>query len=487
MTTTLEGFNRKDWIRRLGANLEETVAKARHTRVPFWFLSSGRIANFDRAALRHYRDMAALANTDPYAAKLFDESRLWLDALPEGVLEVLLEHPVLGQAYSGNSRHEFRFLRSLGRSPSDAKFLVTHLAKLSARVGGEYAATLLHRFLAAGNHTRLHAHEVTVFHGLEIDNPIPLDRGAYLASYDDARERFALPWDPESWLSRRQEGLNLNPGRIARTSSRAVLVRPFRWGLAVAPRDGSTDSEILAQLNCRFPRDHRIESFSDLFEEREVLLHLLSIAVHSKLVSHTTIVAIPPWMKQLDPNIRTQPAGGSVGVFDVWPKDRTPSAPDIQAFVTAAHGWLTFCAGKRDRSTELAIRRTAASFGISGGRFGTEDRILDAAVALEALYGPCHEDITRKISRRAAWLLSESGAPCNTTLKQMKSFYRTRSKIVHGTVSKNPKKRERELAGALASGRELARRTLFALLDRGPVNCESEWDALVPDDQEDAT
>lgn len=192
-------------------------------------------------------------------------------------------------------------------------------------------------------------------------------------------------------------------------------------------------------------------------------------------------------MKQLDPNIRTQTADGSIGVFDVWPDDRTPSAPDIQAFVTATRGWLSFCAGKRDRSTELAIRRTAASFGIAGGRFGAEDRILDAAVALEALYGPCHEDITRKISRRAAWLLNESDGLCNTTLRQMKSFYKIRSKIAHGAVSENQQKRERELAGALEAGRELARRSLFALLDRGPINSECKWDAPVPDDQADAT
>lgn len=115
-----------------------------------------------------------------------------------------------------------------------------------------------------------------------------------------------------------------------------------------------------------------------------------------------------------------------------------------------------------------------------------EDRILDAGVALEALYGPFDDDITRKISRRAAWLLSESKSLCNATLKQMKSFYRTRSKIVHGTASKNHQKRERELIGALDSGRELARRTLFALLDHGPIESEDEWEALAMDDHERA-
>ena len=482
MPISLENFDQKSWIHRLGNFLEDAVAKARHTQVPFWFPRSGRIETFNRGALEHYREMAHLANTDPYAAKLFNDSHLWLDDLQEGLLDVLLEHPVLSQAHSGD---RFSFVQSLGRSPSGAKSLIIYLAKMSARVGGEYAATLLHRFLATGNFTRLHAHEVIVFHGLQFDSPIPLGGGAFLASYDHARERFGLPWDPEPWITRRTAGLN--PGRIARTSSPAVLARPFRWGIAPTPRNNANDNDSLAHIESRFPGDQTIKSYSEIFEAREVLLHLLSIAVRSKLVSHTAIVAIPPWMKQLDPNIRTQPAGGSIGVFDVWPDDRTPSPPDIQAFVTAARGWLSFCAGKRDRSTELAIRRTAASFGIAGGRFGTEDRILDAAVALEVLYGPCYEDITRKISRRAAWLLNESDGQSKTTLKQMKSFYKTRSKIVHGTVSKNQQKRDRELADALETGRELARRTLFTLLDRGPINCESEWDALVPDDQADAT
>ena len=45
-------------------------------------------------------------------------------------------------------------------------------------------------------------------------------------------------------------------------------------------------------------------------------------------------------------------------------------------------------------------------------------------------------------------LLGKSAAERQAISKQMKSFYRTRSKVVHGTASKNPRKRERELAGA---------------------------------------
>ena len=298
------------------------------------------------------------------------------------------------------------------------------------------------------------------------------------------RERFGLPEDPEPWLMRGHDDRYLHPGRLARASSRGVLVRQVGWGLAVSPGDHPGD--FAGEFRYRFPDEHRVD-YDGVFEERETLVHLLSIAIGSKLVSHTFFDALPAWMTQINPNLRTASAGGGAGVFDVWPRDRAPATRDLDAFVAAARGWLTHCAGKGDRSTELAIRRTAAAFGIAGGRFGVEDRLIDAGIALEAMYGPFDGDITQKISSRAASLLGEFDAEGRSTAKEVKSFYKTRSKVVHGTVGKNRGRRERELAKALASGRELARRTLFALLARGPVNTEAEWDALVPEQPAVAT
>ena len=483
MTTTLDSFDRKGWISRFGEALENTAATARPNRVPFRTYGLIDMDLYRREQHRRYRGMAELARTDSYAAKLFEESHLWLDALPDGVLDLLLEHPVIEHAWSRGSREAFHFVQVLGGGHADVKFLITNLAKLSVKVGGKRAATMLHRFLVAGEGVRLHAHEITVLHGLKLDEPIRLGRGANLASYDAVQKRFGLPEDPEPWLRRSNEGLDLHPGRLAHASTRTVLVRQVSWGPAVAPCDCPTNPEMPLKLRYRFPDDHRVESVAAVFEERETLLQLLSIAVRSKLVSHTVINAVPSWMTQLDPNLRTGSPGGHRGVFDVWPKDRAPSMEDLDAFAAAARGWLTFCAGKEDRSTELAIRRTAASFGIAGGRFGVEDRLIDAGIALEAMYGPFDSgEITRKIRSRAAWLLGESAAEGRTIAKDMKSFYVTRSKVVHGTVSKERQKRERELTDALTSGRELARNTLFALLARGPVNDESEWDPLVPED-----
>ena len=487
MRATLEGFDRKAWIRRFGAALERTAAGGDHMRVPFGIYGRVRIDAYQREMHRRYLDMAALANTDAYAAKLFDESGLRLDALPDGILDLLQEHPTIAQAWSAGSKDGFHLGTVLGRGTDNVKSLISDLAKLSARVGGQYAATLLHRFLVAGNAVRLHAHDIILLRGLQLDEPIPLGRGAYLASYDAVRERFGLHEDPEPWLRQRVEGPDPHPGRLHDASSRTALVRRFNWGPGAAPRDASADTYGSIQHRHWFPADHCVESIGEVFEERDILVHLLSIAVRSKLVSHSSITVVPPWMKHLHPNLGTKPTSGHIGVFDVWPEDRQPSVADIRAFAAAGRGWVSFCAGQEDRSTELAIRRTAASLGIAGGRFGAEDRLIDASVALEAMYGPFDDgEITRKISLRAAWLLGQSDDERRALSKEMKSFYKTRSKVAHGTVSNDPRRREKELARALASGRDLARRSLFALLDRGPINSEAEWNALVPDDPEDA-
>ena len=63
--------------------------------------------------------------------------------------------------------------------------------------------------------------------------------------------------------------------------------------------------------------------------------------------------------------------------------------------------------GNRD-SLELAIRRLAA-LPSREGRFGTEDRLLDTAIALEAVYSLDAPEITYKLGIRAARYLGTNG------------------------------------------------------------------------------
>ena len=60
----------------------------------------------------------------------------------------------------------------------------------------------------------------------------------------------------------------------------------------------------------------------------------------------------------------------------------------------------------------------------------------------------------------------------------MRLFYEIRSKIVHGTEPLQY--HERKLKAYQHKGRTLARETLLAMLDRGPVaNTDRDWNVLV--------
>ncbi len=475
-------FDSKDWIKRFGAALEDVVNSAKRIYgVPFPFASPIRIDDYREGLPRRYRELAALANEHPYAAKLFDESHIWQDDVPDELQTLALEHPVLAQVWSAGSREGLHLGNVTGQGHTDIKWIIAHLAKLSARVGGEYAATRLHRFLVAGQHSRLHAHEITILYGLKVVEPVSLGRGAYLADYNSVRRRFGLEEDPDLWLKRSNHGLDIYPGRMAHDSSRCVLVRRVNWGPAVAPCDcPGIDVRSFNQLRYWFPDDHLVESGVNMFEERDMLLKLLSIAVESKLVSHTVVLALPSWMKQIDANLRTGNSGGSGRrLFDVWPRDRTLSGENVDTFVAAARGWLQFFVNTPPK-LQLAIDRLVSSYGPAATTFGFAEPIIDVSIALESMYGPfANRSITRKLSKRAGWLLGDSNTRSRAKIeREMWLFYRMRSKIVHGAEALPY--HERILKVYLHKGRTLARKTLLTMLDNGPVaNTDKDWNDLV--------
>lgn len=474
-------FDNKDWIRRFGAALENVVNSAEHIHgVPFPFASPNLVEDYEEVLRHRYRELATLANEYPYAAKLFDKSYIRLEDVPEGLQALLLEHPVLGQVWSAGSREGLHLGNVTGLGHTSVESIIANLAKLSARVGGEYAATRLHRFLVAGQDTRLHAHEITILYGLKTDEPVALGRGAYLANYNSVRRRFGLDEDPEPWLSRSNRGLDNHPGRLADESSRCVLVRKINWGPAVAPYHCPVDGDrSFSKLKYWFPDGHVVDSFVNMIKERDILLDLLSIIVESKLVSHTTILALPSWMKQINVNLRTgHSAPRGRRLFDVWPDDRTLSSQDVDTFVAATQGWLRFFVNTPP-NIQLAVDRLVSSYGPAATSFGFAEPIIDVSIALEAMYGPFdNRSVTNKLSRRAGWFLGGSNTRRRAKLeREMRLFYKVRSKIVHGTEAMPY--HERKLKVYLHKGRTLARETLLTMLNNGPIaNADKDWNNL---------
>ena len=203
-------------------------------------------------------------------------------------------------------------------------------------------------------------------------------------------------------------------------------------------------------------------------ERRDMLLDLLSIAVQSKLVSHTTMLALPSWMEQIDPNLRpVQFPSRRQRLFDVWPDDRTISSEDVETFAAAGRGWLQFFANVPP-NIRLAVDRLVSSYGPAATQFGFTEPIIDVSIALEAMYGPFADGrITKKLSKRAGWLLGGPNTGRRAKIeREMRLFYGVRSDIVHGTEVMQYRKRR--LKVYLHKGRTLARETLLTILNNGP-------------------
>ncbi len=464
-------FDKRDWATRLGEALEQVASNARPHGFPFrteHLPNPGPISLYEEEEHRQFRLLAARARHDRHASELFEKSSLWFDSVPPEVTSILREHPSLERCWStSDSRDRFHLQVFLSGRHIGLESLVRRLAKSSVKIGGERAATMLHRFLVAAEHTRLHAHEITVFHGLIVDERIDLGAGAYLAPYEEGKSQFDLLDEPEFQSSEMSKQL----GRFNRSPSRAVLVRSVAWG-GLAPCGCPASENRSPNVKYRFPGRYSIDSWERFFGDQEVLIDLLSVAVRSRFVACINFYVLPSWMRELDPNFRLQKSGGKYSMLDVWPKDRYLSKEAAATFVELAHGWLS-CSDKKRRVIELAIRRIVASFGPAFGKFGIEDRILDVAIALEILYGPFNRgEISHKLRTRAAWLLGVSPDDRITVVEEMKAFYNARSSVVHGSTKAAREKLQR----ALSIGRELARSTLTALLVKDPA---PDWDRLV--------
>ena len=370
-------------------------------------------------------------------------------------MQAIAEHPLLMDALESSDDPECVFEAPTSAARQKLSALAIRLAKAGVQLGGAGAATLLHQYLTDGAETRLRGHEVIVIHGLTVDSRIDLGGGAYLAAYESVGELSGLPDDPDAWLATSP----LDPGRWNRSKGVAALVRPIFWGPGVIHPQ---DKRHRPRVRFTFPADCATECGGWLFRNRHTLVSLLSIAVGAKLVSHSAFIAFPAWMSKLEPNLRTANSGGSRGgPFDVWPKDQPISVEEAQVFADLARGWVAF---PTTSSIELAVHRTAAALGPAAGPFGREDRILDAAIALEIIYDVPRGKITRKLRNRAARLLRRP-----RVAEEVDSFYGVRSRIVHGDAPPSGK----ALGSAMARGRELARASLLALLERGhPV---ADW------------
>ena len=96
-----------------------------------------------------------------------------------------------------------------------------------------------------------------------------------------------------------------------------------------------------------------------------------------------------------------------------------------------------------------------------------QDRILDAAIALEIMYELESPELTNKLSTRAAHLLAKKAEERIEIFDRVHVFYKARSRIAHGSRASDRRKMNSRMIDskeASDSGFALASDTLHALL-----------------------
>ena len=422
---------------------------------PPWGATEDQISEHEK---RQYRDLACAARHDETAAKRFAKSSLRLKADPQNARSVLREHPLLRPGLTDCAGVESIGFPVLIRwIPVTLDRLITNLAKVAVRDGGESAARCLHNFLVAADGAGVPGYEIIVIHGLDLDRRFELGPEAFLVPYRSVRKRFDLPEEDAGEFSfdrpeSRREVSAVPP---------AAFVRRMRYRPGIHP---GMVGEVWPEQVVSFEFPHAYEVGGEEWpSDSRMLAELLSVSLGVPLLCRSCFFRPDEWVAQLEPNLAHGAYGGHGYPLDVWPEGHPIDAKKLDAFVRMAKGWVKY--RREHGAIDLGVRRLAGSYSRAVSRFGVEDRIVDVAIALEAMY----DSHGHKSAQRAAGLLEGNDENRLSIYNTVKRLHTVRSAIVH--ADKPPQSRE-EMDKSLEAARDVGRRTLQSLCDRGS---EVDW------------
>lgn len=472
MMATGHDFDTDDWFQRLTRSLESLTSYI-HVSIPC------EITDENGRTFRHTERMA------------YDQYRKWLDGLPEKnkcLIEptvsfreshrwscrddreletVLKEHPVIRRALI-KPRGDVFFLKPYAAFRSEMNTLAMNLTKLGVTTSWDNAVRTLDRLLTVGEKRELRAYEITLLDGLESDNRLELGEGAYLAPYDEVASVFGP--HPSLDLDRWPSGSAPRSATERRPAHSTALVREFTWGPAVAPDDHEPINFLTAHFAFSFGDEVMDDQEgSTLFpHDHETIRDLLAIVTGRHQLAFWQYVCVDNWMTGVNPNYRFPWAGGQGKVNDWWTESNLDEdgAKELVRLAKARQQYQ----GDGGR-IDHAIHRLASAV-TRVGRFGSEDRILDAAIALETMYGRGLDpgEITYKLKTRAGFFLGSNSQERTEIFRDMGRFYDVRSRVAHGSSGTD------EFRDELAIGLDLAKRTLAKMMLEGEP---PDWQEMI--------
>ena len=397
-----------------------------------------------------YRALGEQANHDANARAVFDQYFPELNAALSDLVNLLSEHPVIRENSTGTGTNMATYVTMPSKGfRLELGILARNLTHSAVRRGCREAAASIARLLELSAGNEVPGYQVYIFRGLTLSGEVEIMPGLEIISYRRAVNRGLVEEEPL-----RPE----DPPPDYVGMGALVLAREMTWGPCIVPPNSPKDIyswERTPQFRC-LPRD-----------SSGVVFNLLSIITSHRIQPLSALYCAPEFV-----DVSRGFGSGPLQLFridDSWPTEEfTPK--HLSELQEQLQAWPGFDRGRR-KTLEFAVRRLASSIQRDRGRFLAEDRILDAAIALEVLYAGSSE----VRATRAGHFLADETDERITVLGQMRAFLKVRNSIVHADRGRI-RPDGNALKAAADSGFDLAYGTVKKLLARGEF---PNWDKLV--------
>ena len=459
-------YSADNWVDRLASALrilfkeQEPWLKYFYEETPYvTVMSEGSNDISPDSLLEHLRGIYATARL---GGKTFGEKEHYssLRKLLDPVRHILRSHPALERVMSRIVEEDNFWIQVLGNGQSICLTdLIAGLVVRATQLPGDgfvAAARELEAFLdrawleskacVPGNLDT--GYDAVLFYGLTIKERI-----------DIAKDMAILP--PEQVQAFVEKSLikeHVPQGAgFHGWQSVGAVVRPFQWKPRFYRQGNLRSSE---------PNWSEIEHTNNFFRQAAVFLELLAVARTTPVLR---LAKLPQRIKHSAGRLLGEVSrsgsifpGRSAQGFDGF-EECPELAPEAlaeakEAFDNREHQRFKKMAPIIARLDEALAR---------DGRFASEDKILDVAIALERMYQLDRGDISRKMQTRAACFLGDDDGSQMATIKE---FYNARSDIVHNKRKRNSPESYHKIFN---EGFSIARRTLFKLLREGTPNWEN--------------
>ena len=459
-------FGAEDWIEGLARALGKLSAAQepylqeyyrQHPRVHDVSEEPGN--NTPAFPLDDVRDLYAMA----HHSHVFGEEEYYapLCAVLDPARNILRSHPMLAGVINPIIGWDEFYLEILntGQSTSSGDLIAGLMARAAELSGDRFrtAAGELNALLDPAAEKRECAGvpggldvgcDAVLFYGLTLKERIDIANGMAILPFDQVRAFVDKSLVEE-----------LAPRDAVFYGWRSVgaVVRPFRWR-PVFRRPG--------YLSDRDPRRPHL-----FFREAQVFLELLAVAQATPVLSIATlgecIDRSAGRLLGLEVYCGSEYGRRSAQRFDGFEECPGLSSDALDQARAA------FESRRSERYAQVGPIVSRLSEALARGEgFADEMRIVDIAIALENMYDLPKRKISPTLQNRASGYLGTDCASRERIKESVKEFYDARSNIVHGGRGNVTQERNREV---FSRGFDIARRTLFKLLQEGPPK---NWDEL---------